>query len=409
MIPIHLPALVAPAATLPAAEAARTVRQSRLPELGELGQRRLTAARVLVVGAGGLGSPAMQYLAGAGVGTIGVIDDDVIEISNLHRQVIHGVSGLGTAKVDSAAARLREIRPGIVVQTYRERLTEENLAAILSGYDLVLDGTDNFGTRYLVADACEESGVPLIWASVLRFDAQVSLFWSRPPTPAPSVGLRDLFPEPPAPGTVPSCAEAGVIGALCGVVGSMMAAEAVKLICGIGQVLLGRVAVVDLLTMRIHEVPIIPAAAPTHTPPIRGATRRAVVTDDHCRPAPDAPLDLAQYRALRARSAERPVVLLDVREPSEVLVDALPGAVNLPVSVITQSTRGADPGTVLAEALTEAGIESTALLVTYCAAGVRAARATRILTSQGRVSLTLSPDAVTQLRAEVRYVPVSPS
>ena len=192
--PVALPPLVAPGPPLAESEARRTARQTRLPELGELGQRRLAAARVLVIGAGGLGAPALLYLAAAGIGTIGIVDDDVVALTDLHRQVIHATAAVGEPKVDSAARRLTELAPDLVVEPHRLRLDESNAATVLQGYDLVLDGTDTFATRYLISDTCAALGAPLVWASVLRFDAQVSVFWSRPPAGLPPVTLRDLFP-----------------------------------------------------------------------------------------------------------------------------------------------------------------------------------------------------------------------
>lgn len=418
--PAVLPPLVEPGPPLGADEARRTVRQTRLPELGEVGQRRLAAARVLVIGAGGLGAPALLYLAAAGVGTIGVVDDDEVSLTDLHRQVIHATAAVGEPKVVSAARRLTELAPDLVVETHRVRLDESNAHDLLRGYDLVLDGTDTFATRYLVSDTCAELGVPLVWASVLRFDAQVAVFWSRPPAGIAPVTLRDLFPEPPAPGSVPSCAEAGVLGALCGMVGSMMATEAVKLIIGAGQVLLGRVAVVDALGMRVREVPLLPrtASAPTD---IAGAPAEAVgaspqvateglavgadpapftarATGDPRGPATaSGDLSLDEYRALAG--ADPAPVLLDVREPSEYAVDALPGAVNVPVSALAQASRhGPD---VVRALLAEAGADPAGLLVAYCAVGARSTRAVQLLVATGHRARTLAPAAVTAIRAEV--------
>src|SRR5699024_2555819 len=210
-----LPPLVDPAGPLTEAEFARYSRHVLLPEVGELGQRRLKAAKVLIIGAGGLGAPALQYLAAAGVGTIGLIDDDVVEESNLQRQVIHRTPDIGRHKVDSALEVVTSLNPLVHVVAHRLRLTEENAEELFAQYDLVLDGTDNFPTRYLTSDAAGEVNVPVLWASVLGFDAQVSLFWARPPVGA-GVTLRDVFPAPPAPGTVPSCSQAGVVGAMVG-------------------------------------------------------------------------------------------------------------------------------------------------------------------------------------------------
>ncbi|OJV76446.1 MAG: hypothetical protein BGO37_10305 [Cellulomonas sp. 73-92] len=392
-----LPPLVEPGAPLGGAESARTQRQARLPELGEIGQRRLANARVLVVGAGGLGAPALLYLAAAGVGTIGIVDDDVVSVSDLHRQVIHSAGAVGEPKVDSAARRLAGLAPLVVVRRYPVRLDETNVASLLTGYDLVLDGADTFATRFLVSDACAVAGLPLVWASVLRFDAQVSVFWSHPPSDVAPVTLRDLFPEPPAAHLVPSCAEAGVLGALCGIVGSMMAIEAIKLVAGIGRPLLGRVAVVDALTMRVREVPLVPGPAAHEDPaaearPSGVPARAAWAPDD----GPGA-LTLEAYLDL-TRDPARPTVLLDVREPSEHAVDALAGAVNVPISHLVQAARGDQ----VAELLAAAGVPDDAQVVAYCSHGIRAARAVGILTEAGRRAGVLSPEAVARLWAAER-------
>jgi adenylyltransferase/sulfurtransferase len=259
---MSLPPLVDPVAALPDAERGRTDRQRRLPEIGDIGQRRLAAARVIVIGTGGLGAPALTYLAAAGIGTIGIVDDDVVELSNLHRQPVHGVSDVGRPKVDSAAESIAALAPDATIVRHQVRLEAGNARELLGGYDLVVDGTDTFETRYLVDDVCAELGLPLVWATVLRFDAQLSVFWATPPT-GHGIRLRTLFPEPPAPGEVPSCAEAGVLGALCGQVGAMMAQEAVKLITGIGDPLLGRVLVIDALRARQREIPLLPTHVAT--------------------------------------------------------------------------------------------------------------------------------------------------
>ena len=264
-------ALVEPAAELTADEVARYSRHLLLPELGREGQRRLKNAAVLVIGAGGLGSPALLYLAAAGVGTIGIVDDDVVAESNLQRQVIHGHSDLGRSKVDSAAEAIAELNPQVNVVRQPVRLDSSNALELLGGYDLVLDGTDNFATRYLVDDACALLGIPLVWGSILRFDGQVSVSWAAPRpdedgvAPEP-VTYRDLHPSPPPAGTVPSCAEGGVLGVVCAAIGSVMATEAVKLICGIGDPLLGRLLIFDALamtwrTIRVRRALIIMALA----------------------------------------------------------------------------------------------------------------------------------------------------
>ncbi|MET0979466.1 MAG: ThiF family adenylyltransferase, partial [Paeniglutamicibacter terrestris] len=233
--PGALPALVEPAPALLPEEMLRYSRQIIIPEIGMLGQRRLKNARVLVIGAGGLGSPALLYLAAAGIGTIGIIDDDVVDVSNLQRQVIHGTASVGELKTDSAARRITDLNPLLNVRVHAQRLDVSNAVDIFSDYDLVLDGTDNFATRYLVNDAASLAGKPYIWGSILRFDGQVSVFWD-----AHGPNYRDLYPTPPPPGTVPSCSEGGVFGVLCAQVGSVMVADAIKLITGVGRSLLGR-------------------------------------------------------------------------------------------------------------------------------------------------------------------------
>src|SRR5450759_2899447 len=237
-----LPPLVEPSAPLSAPEIERYARHVLIPEVGMEGQRRLKNARVLVVGAGGLGSPALMYLAAAGVGTIGVVDADGVELSNLQRQVVHGVADVGRLKSESAAQRLASVNPLVAVVRHDVRIDSTNALEIIDDYDLVLDGTDNFPTRYLLNDACVLLGKPNVWGSIYRFDGQVSIWWAQH-----GPCYRCVFPEPPPPGLVPSCAEGGVLGVLCAAVGSIQAAEAVKLIVGIGDPLIGRLMVHDAL------------------------------------------------------------------------------------------------------------------------------------------------------------------
>lgn len=251
-----LPPLVAPSVEpLGPEELARYSRHLALPGVGVEGQQRLRAARVLVVGAGGLGSPALLYLAAAGVGTIGIVDNDRVEVSNLQRQVIHGGSDVGRPKVASARDAIAEVNPHVSVRVHEQRLDAGNVLDVLDGYDVVLDGTDNFATRYLVGDAAEIAGIPCVWGSIFRFQGQVSVFWSAPPV-GEGVVYRDVFPEPPPPGTVPDCATGGVLGAMCGTVGSVMATEAIKLITGAGRTLLGRLAVYDSLELTWRHLTI---------------------------------------------------------------------------------------------------------------------------------------------------------
>jgi adenylyltransferase/sulfurtransferase len=232
------------------AEIARYSRHILLGEVGGAGQARLRAARVLIVGAGGLGSPVLLYLAAAGVGTLGVVDDDVLELSNLQRQIAHATDRLGMAKVESAAQSARAINPEVTIRTHRTRLDADNAADLIAGYDLVCDGSDNFPTRFIVADACVRAGVTLVSAAVLRFEGQLSTF--KPGGPC----YRCLYPAPPAPGFVPTCAEAGVLGAVTGVMGTLQATEALKEIIGIGESLSGRLLVWDALDMRFRTLSV---------------------------------------------------------------------------------------------------------------------------------------------------------
>ena len=237
-------------------ELQRYARHIVLPEIGGAGQQRLKRARVLVIGAGGLGSPILQYLAAAGVGTLGIVDDDTVSLSNLQRQVIHDTVSVGLSKLESAKMSIARINPGVGVELHDIRLDAKNAAGLVAQYDLVADGSDNFATRYAVADACAAEGRPLVHASVGRFDGQVTVLkpYETGPDGAANPSYRDLFPEPPPDGLVPSCAEAGVLGVLTGVVGALQAMEAVKLITGIGEPLVGRLLLYDALAARFDTI-----------------------------------------------------------------------------------------------------------------------------------------------------------
>lgn len=338
-----------PAGSLSRQESARYARQLLLPQLGVAGQARLRAGRVLVIGAGGLGSPVLEYLAAAGVGTLGIIDDDVVEESNLHRQVIHSLSGEGQPKVESAASRIRALTGGLTqVETHNYRLGPKNAHEVLGHYDVVVDGADNFPTRYLVADVTANLGVPVVWGSILGFDAQVSVFWSQPPVGA-GVTLRDVFPNPPAPGVVPSCGEAGVIGALCGQAGSVMAMEAIKLVARFGEPLLGKLLVIDALGARYVEVPLRPDHAQTRRPFFPRNTP--------CFPEVD-PSHLGGSRR----------VIVDVRETIEFVAGHIPGAKSVPLSGLDGAAAGSLEGQPL---------------VLYCQSGRRALLAAEELHSWG--------------------------
>lgn len=237
-------------------ELERYARHIVLPEIGGPGQRKLKAARVLVVGAGGLGAPVLAYLAAAGVGTLGIVDDDAVSLSNLQRQVIHGTDSLGRSKADSARDAILRINPHVEVELHRLRLTPENAPALVGDYDLVIDGTDNFETRFAVADACEQEQRPLVHAAVGRFDGSLTVLkpFETDEAGVKNPSYRDLFPEPPPPGLVPSCAAAGVVGALVGVMGTLQAMEAIKLLAGIGEPLVGRLLLYDALAARFDTI-----------------------------------------------------------------------------------------------------------------------------------------------------------
>jgi adenylyltransferase/sulfurtransferase len=244
-----LPPLVEPAAELTLDEVKRYSRHLIIPEIGMTGQKRLKNARVLVVGAGGLGSPALLYLAAAGVGTLGVIDFDVVDESNLQRQIIHGQADIGRLKAESARDSIAQVNPFVNVQVHTEALSNDNVLEIFSGYDLIVDGTDNFATRYMVNDACVLLGKPYVWGSIYRFDGQASVFWAEY-----GPCYRCLYPDPPPPGMVPSCAEGGVLGVLCASIGSIQVNEAIKLLTGVGESLAGRLMIYDALEMTYRTV-----------------------------------------------------------------------------------------------------------------------------------------------------------
>ena len=246
---VSLPPLVEPAEALTVDEVRRYSRHLIIPDVGMTGQKRLKNAKVLVVGAGGLGSPALLYLAAAGVGTLGIIDFDVVDESNLQRQIIHGQSDIGRPKAESARDSIREINPNVNVILHETALDNDNALEIFSQYDLIVDGTDNFATRYLVNDACVLLGKPYVWGSIYRFDGQASVFWAEH-----GPCYRCLYPEPPPPGMVPSCAEGGVLGVLCGSIGSIQVTEAIKLLTGVGESLAGRLMIYDALEMSYRTV-----------------------------------------------------------------------------------------------------------------------------------------------------------
>ena len=319
-------------------ELLRYSRHLILPEVGLEGQRRLKAGRVLLVGAGGLGSPAALYLAAAGVGTLGIVDFDTVDLTNLQRQVLHGTAAVGRPKLDSATARLHDLNPHVTVEPFPVRLTSANALDILRGFDVVVDGSDNFPTRYLVNDACVLLGKPLVYGSIFRFDGQVSVFDARQ-----GPCYRCLYAEPPPPGLVPSCAEGGVLGVLPGIVGSLQALEALKLLTGAGQTLTGRLLLVDTLRMRFRELELRKDPGCAVCGP--HATVRALIDyEAFCgvgAPAVGPEITVQEYAALRATGA--PHVLVDVREDYEWEVVSLPGALHIPLRALPERVREVDP------------------------------------------------------------------
>ncbi|WP_273651133.1 molybdopterin-synthase adenylyltransferase MoeB [Cellulomonas fimi] len=357
--------LVEPRHDLTADEVARYSRHLLLPEVGLDGQRRLAGAKVFVVGAGGLGAPVLTYLAAAGVGTIAVVDDDVVDHSNLHRQVLFGTDDVGRAKVDVTAERLRRINPHVRVLTHRTRVSPENALDLFRGYDLVIDGTDNFATRYLVNDACVILDLPYVWGSVFRFEGQVSIFWARY-----GPQYRDLYSEPPPPGLVPSCAEGGVLGALCAVVGATMATEAVKLVLGIGESLVGRLLTLDALSMRWRSF-----AIPVQEDTLRVRTLQEWPYEERCALPSAVPggaaISVAELRDLVARGeVGRTVHVVDVREPFEHALGSVPG------SVLVPSGR-------FAAAETRARLLEHERVVLYCKSGARSSTCLDLLRRDG--------------------------
>ncbi|MBT2537350.1 molybdopterin-synthase adenylyltransferase MoeB [Arthrobacter sp. ISL-69] len=325
-VPATLDPLVEPADALTAEEVERYSRHLIIPEIGTLGQRRLKNAKVLVIGAGGLGSPALLYLAAAGVGTLGIIDDDAVDLSNLQRQVIHGVADVGRSKIESARDSIAALNPLVDVRLHNVRLDASNALELFAGYDIILDGADNFATRYLVNDAAAILGKPYVWGSIFRFDGQVSVFWEQHgPT------YRDLYPEAPPAGSVPSCGEGGVFGMLCAAVGSLMVTEAVKLITGVGRSLLGRVALFDALGGSWREIKV--ARDPE-------AERVTELTDYEafCGIVPETATakentvtatQLATMLASR-KAGLKDFDLVDVREPGEHDIVSIDGSVLIP-------------------------------------------------------------------------------
>lgn len=350
-------------------EISRYSRHLILPEVGMAGQRKLKAASVLVIGTGGLGSPLAMYLAAAGVGRLGLVDFDVVDVSNLQRQVIHSTRNVGKPKLASAQEYILDINPHVQVDTYETRFTSENALTIARDYDLIIDGTDNFPTRYLVNDVCVLLGKPNVYGSIFRFDGQASVFWAEK-----GPCYRCLYPEPPPPGLVPSCAEGGVLGVLPGIIGCIQANEAIKIILGKGELLIGRLLLFEALGMRFRELKLrkdpqcpICGEQPTIHELIDYEQFCGIGNDDE---NPRHSFDIFP-KALARKLENNHVFLLDVREPEEFQICAIPGATLIPLKQ-------------LPERLTE--IDGSAEIVVYCRTGKRSAQAVKLLHQAGYTS-----------------------
>jgi len=361
--------------TLSGPELRRYARQIVLPGLGTDGQERLRASSVLIVGLGGLGSPAALYLAAAGIGRLGLVDADVVDDTNLHRQILHGTPHVGLAKTDSARARLAELNPHVTLEVHQEQFTAANAVRLVRQYDVILDATDNFGTRYRVNDACVLSARPNVYASVHRMEGQLSVF--------ATLGgpcYRCLYPEPPADGTVPNCAEGGVLGVVPGILGAAQAAEAIKLITGIGEPLVGRLFLLNVGSMQSRTVKLTrnPGCPACGSKPRIRAAGDGIVADGNIAAhylagcTPPEPMEL-EFEILPSelaarRSAGEPLTVIDVREDWEFAIAHLEGATLVPLSTLVNAERG---------------IAREGELIVYCHHGVRSARAAEYLRSCG--------------------------
>jgi adenylyltransferase/sulfurtransferase len=369
--PIKPLALVSPGPALTVDEVRRYSRHLIIPDVAMAGQQRLMNAKVLCVGAGGLGSPALMYLAAAGVGTIGVVEFDTVDESNLQRQIIHGQSDIGKSKAQSAKAKISEINPYVRVITHEVRLDNSNVKEIFSQYDIIVDGTDNFATRYLVNDACVLLKKPYVWGSIYRFDGQASVFWAEY-----GPCYRCLYPEPPPPGMVPSCAEGGVLGVLCATIGSIQTTEAIKVITGVGEPIIGSLIIYDALEMsfrniKVRKDPNCPLCGdnPTQTELLPDYDAFCGVLSDAAEVAvKDSTISVTELASKIGANEE--FYLVDVREPSEFEIVRIPGSYLIP-------KQGFLDGSALAT------LPQNKPIILHCKSGVRSAECLAILKSAG--------------------------
>ncbi|GAA2032736.1 adenylyltransferase/sulfurtransferase MoeZ [Catenulispora yoronensis] len=366
----NLPPLVEPAADLSVEEVRRYSRHLIIPDVGMAGQKRLKNAKVLCVGAGGLGSPALLYLAAAGVGTLGIVEFDVVDESNLQRQIIHGQSDIGRSKAESARDSVKEINPLVQVNLHEERLDSTNVMELFAQYDLIVDGTDNFATRYLVNDACVLLNKPYVWGSIYRFDGQASVFWSEY-----GPCYRCLYPEPPPPGMVPSCAEGGVLGVLCASIGSIQVTEAIKLLAGIGEPLVGRLMIYDALEMTYRTVKVrkdpdcaVCGEHPTVTELIDYEAFCGAISEEAADAAKDSTITVTQLKEWL--DTDEKIQLIDVREPNEYEIVNIPGATLIPKGEF-----------LMGGALEK--LDPTKRIVLHCKSGVRSAEALAVVHAAG--------------------------
>ena len=366
-----IPALVAPGSALTVDEVRRYSRHLIIPDVAMAGQQRLMNAKVLCVGAGGLGSPALMYLAAAGVGTLGLVEFDTVDESNLQRQIIHGQSDIGKSKAQSAKEKISEINPYINVITHEVRLDVTNVKEIFSQYDIIVDGTDNFATRYLVNDACVLLKKPYVWGSIYRFDGQASVFWAEY-----GPCYRCLYPEPPPPGMVPSCAEGGVLGVLCATIGSIQTTEAIKVITGVGEPIVGALMVYDALEMSFRKVKIrkdpkcpLCGENPTQTELLPDYEAFCGVLSDAAEVAvKDSTISVSELKS--KFDNQENFYLIDVREPSEFEIVRIPGSQLIP-------KQGFLDGTALAD------LPQDKPIILHCKSGVRSAECLAILKGAG--------------------------
>jgi sulfur-carrier protein adenylyltransferase/sulfurtransferase len=376
-VPTHLAPLVEPADELTIDEVRRYSRHLIIPDVGMTGQKRLKNAKVLVIGAGGLGSPALLYLAAAGVGTIGIAEFDEVDESNLQRQIIHGQSDIGKSKAQSAKESIAEANPYVEVVLHEERLDNDNVMQVFEGYDLIVDGTDNFATRYMVNDAAFFLGIPYVWGSIYRFDGQASVFAPTMADDAPC--YRCLYPEPPPPGMVPSCAEGGVLGVLCASIGSIQVNEAIKLITGIGDPAVGELVIYDALELSWRKLKVrkdpncaLCGENPTVTGLIDYDAFCGAISEEAADAAAGSTISVIQLEHMLKEREEgtRDFILIDVREPNEYEINRIPGSVLIPKDQFLN-------GTALEK------LPSDKQIVMHCKSGVRSAETLAIVKGAG--------------------------